>query len=96
MRSDLRTFLPRRRCEPRSGVRSECLPRHRLSAVPRWLDEGEPIVARCAAESFEGPLAGLYAAGDGAGHAGAIPSSAVDGLGAAEGMAAELGPRAVR
>jgi hypothetical protein len=37
-------------------------------------------------------LAGLYPAGEGAGHAGGIVSSAVDGIKVAEAIAAELGP----
>jgi uncharacterized FAD-dependent dehydrogenase len=43
---------------------------------------------------FQAPgLAGLYPAGEGAGYAGGIVSSAVDGLRVAEAIAAELGPR---
>jgi uncharacterized protein len=38
-------------------------------------------------------LAGLYPAGEGAGYAGGIVSSAVDGLNVAEAIASELGPR---
>jgi len=37
-------------------------------------------------------LAGLYPAGEGAGYAGGIVSSAVDGLRVAEAIARELGP----
>ena len=45
-------------------------------------------------ERFQSPsLAGLYPAGEGAGYAGGIVSSAVDGLKVAEAIAAELGPR---
>jgi uncharacterized FAD-dependent dehydrogenase len=44
-------------------------------------------------EDFQSPgLPGLYPAGEGAGHAGGIVSSAVDGLRVAEAIAAELGP----
>jgi len=42
---------------------------------------------------FQSPtLRGLYPAGEGAGYAGGIVSSAVDGLRVAEAICAELGP----
>jgi hypothetical protein len=45
-------------------------------------------------DRFQSPgVRGLYPAGEGAGYAGGIVSSAVDGLRAAEAIAAELGPR---
>jgi uncharacterized FAD-dependent dehydrogenase len=45
-------------------------------------------------DRFQSPgLRGLYPAGEGAGYAGGIVSSAVDGLRTAEAIAAELGPR---
>jgi uncharacterized FAD-dependent dehydrogenase len=44
-------------------------------------------------EDYQSPgLAGVYPAGEGAGYAGGIVSSAVDGLKVAEAICAELGP----
>ena len=44
-------------------------------------------------EDLQSPaLPGLYPAGEGAGHAGGIVSSAVDGIRIAQAIAAELGP----
>ncbi len=43
-------------------------------------------------ENFEAPVAGLYPAGEGAGYAGGIISSAVDGINAAEAIAAKYSP----
>ncbi len=54
--------------------------------------QGRELVVPSLADLQSPALRGVYPAGEGAGYAGGIVSSAVDGLRVAEAICAELGP----
>ena len=88
-----RRFAPRSapRCGPSTGGCAASSPTRRSSWASR---RGPAPPAGCSAgEDLQSTgVAGLYPCGEGAGYAGGITSSAVDGVRVAEAIAAELGP----